>query len=1436
MDTLEIILQSNLSEVESKLDGLIAKFTVLSNALDKISQNKSYSTLARDLEKANKALEKTPKSNGIDKTIADSKKSFNDYVNDVKQKMSEEFTPTIKFETKSVGELETYGKNFEKQVETASRNLERIKLTGYESQTKGVQRYVAQLIEAEESLKKIEEAKAKLNAESTGTDHPIFFNNSEVENATVTLEEYTKQYEKYKSILETQPKDVIATNFQYLDLAVADMQRTYPEAKEMVTQFEELREKYITSLNWATGSESASSIDPNTFIENFAKNSNLLQEAMNNIQPLELPTDNIWEFNKAIVALEERFEKLNNKMEVAEAQGKNEFNSAPYMAMQLELQRIILTLDKYKDLIEKVKQEGALSLKIQPIDQGFVHKSESAIDRLKSKMRDMRIVIPTDSLKEVESKIKKVEESYNKLVAKLQTKVNTNPNYATGTDFKRQMADLQALRTEYRKLMLEKENLDKSGGMKFNYDAIKKFSASLSALSSKLSKVSTKINAFFRKIVSAVKPIKKATKSTHDFSIANADLVKKLTRTTKMLSLMIVRMALRQVIDKATQGFKNLAQYSDTVNGSLSLLWNSFRQLGNAFASAVAPMLNAFAPALNYIIQLCVKAVNVINQLISALTGAKTWTSAKTLTDSWRDSLDKANGSAKELKKTVLGFDELNQLQDNSGGGGGATSPMDMFEEAPIESKWLDLANKIKQIASKLFEPIKKAWDKVGDYVKASWKRAFEEVGSLLKDIGQDFIEVWNEEATVRVLEEVLYILGDIGQVVGNLAENFHKAWNENDLGKRILEDIRDILGIIVSHIHKMSSATVEWSKNLDFVPLLTKLEEFLESVKPVADEIWGVIEDFYTKVVLPFGTWLVEEGIPDLIQVFIDFNNEVDWEGLRSKLSELWEHLEPFAETVGEGLILFIDRCADALAEWVNDGGFDNFVDKVIEFMDSVDAEDVANALELLAKALIGAKVAIVAFGAIKTALDVFKTLAIVLKPLISLGSKAKTALKSIGDGIGGLITTLKGLKTGDYKGFIDLTTNLTSLIQTPSFVAGASKVVDLIRGTWLDPDEWDGIGGEIYDWLTDKWDKIIEILTSPFTSEDENGVVKFDFSKIFNFDTAQEIYDGIKDCFDRAFDGDSFAEIGTNILAGIAGGLLLIADIFTEPINDLFKCIWDKICEKFGIASPAKEMKPIGEYILLGIVEGFKAKFDEFTTAVQEWFDTYVKPWFTKDRWTEIFNGVKEGLQSKWEEISEWFNENIAPWFTKDKWIELFGNIKDGIEEKIEEIKKNWDEKWDGFKQKITDTWDNIKSTIKGAVEEITGWVNSLLDIIGKVKDKVQEITHLNFGKGLGILSIGGNIPRYATGGMPEDGFFYANHNELVGGFNGRTAVANNEQIVEGIKRGVFEAVMSANASQNSSAQYINNSIQVDGETIARVVTKAQSGIDRRYNPRTV
>lgn len=453
------------------------------------------------------------------------------------------------------------------------------------------------------------------------------------------------------------------------------------------------------------------------------------------------------------------------------------------------------------------------------------------------------------------------------------------------------------------------------------------------------------------------KGIKSVSKASRSASITSKGLAKELLRVSKMMKLMITRMILRKIITGVADGFKNLAQYSSQVNASMSLLWNSFRQLGNSIAAAVSPLLNAFAPALNYIIQLAIKAVNAINQLFSALVGFGTWTRAKTLTDDYAKSLDKANGSAKELKKTVLGFDELNQLQDNKDSGGGLTDPSDMFETLEVGEKWKKLADKIKDYWEKLITPIKKAWANAGDYVKKAWTKAFENIKTLVMDIADDFFEVWNQPETVAMLENIFKIIGNIGMIIANLADSFDRAWKKGEVGKRIFEDIRDICAEIVEGIEEITASWAEWADEVDFSPLLESLEGWLSSLKRPIDAIMGVISDLNEDFIQPLATWLIEKGIPDLIQVFTDFNNKVDWETIRERLDRVWKALEPFAETIGEGLILFVGRISDALADFLNSEQWDAFIDTLIEWMNNVDAEDVANGLELICAALLGYK-----------------------------------------------------------------------------------------------------------------------------------------------------------------------------------------------------------------------------------------------------------------------------------------------------------------------------------------------------------------------------------------------------------------------------------------------------------------------------------------------
>lgn len=317
----------------------------------------------------------------------------------------------------------------------------------------------------------------------------------------------------------------------------------------------------------------------------------------------------------------------------------------------------------------------------------------------------------------------------------------------------------------------------------------------------------------------------------------------------------------------------------------------------------------------------------------------------------------------------------------------------------------------------------------------------------------------------------------------------------------------------------------------------------------------------------------------------------------------------------------------------------------------------------------------------------------------------------------------------------------------------------------------------------------------------------------------------------------------------------------------------------------------------------ENVEEQFNLLGEKIKNWFENDVKPWFTKEKWTEVGNGIKEGLSAKWDEFSNWWentgiytwwNEKVSPWFTIDKWKEKGQSIKDGLSQKWNEFKDWWEntgfyswwendvkpwftkEKWgeqaDGMKKGLSEKWDefsnwwstsgigswwtnhvepyftkdkwtfsgisdglkqafdNAVAGIKQVWNNFATWLNSKLsfswDSVNIGGKEIIQAGNINLGK----------IPTFATGGFPEDGLFFANHGEMVGQFsNGNTAVANNSQIVEGIKAGVKSAVSEAltpylsqiaqNTSENSGIK-----VELDGKVIYDSTVKQWKNEARR------
>lgn len=137
----------------------------------------------------------------------------------------------------------------------------------------------------------------------------------------------------------------------------------------------------------------------------------------------------------------------------------------------------------------------------------------------------------------------------------------------------------------------------------------------------------------------------------------------------------------------------------------------------------------------------------------------------------------------------------------------------------------------------------------------------------------------------------------------------------------------------------------------------------------------------------------------------------------------------------------------------------------------------------------------------------------------------------------------------------------------------------------------------------------------------------------------------------------------------------------------------------------------------------------------------------------------------------------------------------------------------------------FSGVKSSIDGIVRS--------LDALFKYNNKRFNITTGT--KYMGYQSLLDRAPRYASGGFVEEGPFYMNRGEMVGKFsNGKTAVANNQQITEGIKQAVMEGMaqvmMNSNAGGNS-APIIENVFKCDSETLYRMTQVGKAKHGQRY-----
>lgn len=559
------------------------------------------------------------------------------------------------------------------------------------------------------------------------------------------------------------------------------------------------------------------------------------------------------------------------------------------------------------------------------------------------------------------------------------------------------------------------------------------------------------------------------------------------------------------ILNLIYKGIRGLINYMNSALKTNKNFVSSLNTVKTNLRVAFQPIYDFILPALNALIQSVARVTTYIASAISALFGKsykQSYDSAKGI-ETAKKAMDGYGASAKKAKGQLMGFDEVNQL-DISDDEAGEGFEMEMPDTSTVDMTGVE---KFKEIMASIFEPFKKAWETEGLNTINAAKYALDSLKGVIGAIGKSWLDVWTNGTGQKILENVLKIIQNILNTVGNLATAFKNAWETNEVGTRIIQGILDIFNIILGTIERITRATAGWAKTLDFTPLLNSIDTLLQALQPLTQNIGDGLVWFWENALLPIAGWVIKDAVPIFLDMLSEaikvLNNVID--ALKPLGQWLWDNfLKPLAEWTGGIVISVLEGIRDALkgiGEWIkNHQG-------VIQTM----------------AIIVGSFAA--AWGLVNVAIGVWN----VIGPIAS--------------GVMTAISTSGGIMAA-----------VMNAIVSPITIAVAAIGAVIAVGILLYKN-WD----EISAWLKDLWEGI------KTKAEEIWGAIRDFFSQTWEVikTKTSEVWNGIKTFLENTI-WNPIKTTATNIWNGIKSAISTVTDaikINIDKFGSAFKNTWDKI-----------------------------------------------------------------------------------------------------------------------------------------------------------------------------------------------------------------------------------------------------------------------------------
>lgn len=387
--------------------------------------------------------------------------------------------------------------------------------------------------------------------------------------------------------------------------------------------------------------------------------------------------------------------------------------------------------------------------------------------------------------------------------------------------------------------------------------AIKGVATPVKVVTSFLKTLGSGFGKVYQKIRSGIGVLNRFRSSSNGLSNSCGKLLGKFGALRITATYMLASFMLMGGINAMKEGFKNLSQYSSQTNSDLSMLMSSLTQLKNSLATAFAPILTVVAPILNTLINWLSAAMTAIAHFMAAITGKNQVVVARKVNQDFAGSIadtgsaaDGAADSVEKYKRSLMGFDQINKLDDpssNSGGSGGAAggvSPSDMFETVEVGSTFLNWADKFKE-----------AWENAD----------FTEIGQI---VGRKL----NAALESIPWDKIKATSAKIAKSIATFLNGFIEATDWKLVGGTFAEGINTVIEFAYSFVTNFSWAKFGKAISDSINGLFAKLD-LAKAGKALSDGIKGVLSTLNTA--------LEETNWKQVGQKVGDFLANVDWLGV---------------------------------------------------------------------------------------------------------------------------------------------------------------------------------------------------------------------------------------------------------------------------------------------------------------------------------------------------------------------------------------------------------------------------------------------------------------------------------------------------------------------------------------------------------------------------